>query len=66
MNAIDDDTLSHETVRGLIIFLFSEYKRHSDDMDMIRKMIEKLRVREHFTEMEMDELEYVAEKYREF
>lgn len=66
MNAIEDETLSKEANKGLVVFLFAELKRHNLDVEHIRKCIDVIREKLELTNEEMVELEKESEKYVRF
>ena len=66
MNAIEDETLSREANKGLIIFLYAEGKRHALDIDHIVQCIAVIRTNLGLTDKEMEELEEESEKYVRF
>lgn len=66
MNAIEDETLSREANKGLIVFLYAEGKRHALDIDHIQNCIDMIREKLELSDKEMEELEKVSEKYVRF
>ena len=66
MNAIEDETLSREANKGLIVFLYAEGKRHVLDIDHIQKCIDVIRVKLGLSDKEIEELEEASKRYVRF
>ena len=66
MTAIEDETLSREANKGLIVFLYAEGKRHALDIDHIQKCIDVIREKLGLSDKEIEELEKASERYVRF
>jgi hypothetical protein len=66
MRGIEDKSLNRDILKGYLLFLLSEYKRHGNDMIEIVKQVERMKKELKISEMEFDELEYQSERYVEF
>jgi hypothetical protein len=66
MKGIEDKSLSRDILKGYLLFLLSEYKRHENDKFEIVKQVNYLKKKLGITELEFEELEYQSERYIEF
>ena len=66
MNALEDETLTDEALKGFYLFLASEKMRHGHDQEMIEERLEMVEERLGLSHVESMKLRNIARKYVTF